>query len=709
MGKNECQNSIDHGRVETKVNDAEMAVKKIQQCRRCPVNGYKDDNDWSEHLSSSGKIYYYNKRTEESQWEVPKGWHDRHGESKEPDKDRSTSRGNHNVSKESNNRDDHQDSRDSRDTKDYRYNKDKNSSKDHRLHDDSSRRDRDSRKTREKDGRDRDRDRDRDYRDRESRDYESKQRVSSSGSSKRDSKYNSPSIRTVGQSTPSSSTSHNNRSYHRRPSPDSLNGSGSGSVQDISPPGTPTNDDTVIAMTTGMSPAPLYTTHISSPLITTSIATSRVLPLPSTPHTPLLSPIVHNSSTHLSTSYLHPLQQALLLQQQQATTTTTNKETFGSPKLPTVKNHITEAATSTPTSSPRISSSSSSSSNAKPVPMVQSPDISSNRSDSATPPPPPPPPKENNRIPQETKPDRTPKLERQHSQTSTTAAAITTPTTLDSRTELNDHLNRSKNSHDVTRKADDTPLKASVATPRTYSTERLIRRTIKLERPDPISFLELPDLNKYSEYFSPSVAEFHTAFYCNTLENQISSTWDETMNLLHTEGYRSAFNLSLSKQNVGCEDAKLEISSGWVDALNAVIQKVESLQDSSISSESRANNRDANKTKKNRTESMSNNNNNNDDDSLNCSTTSTYIDHNDANNTTILATTLNDTTTTLNDTDIDFTNTTLNDEGTCSSEHNNLPPPPPSLNNHLPSHDEHTDDSMEDSMEDSVSSTSLTR
>ncbi|XP_029640110.1 WW domain-containing adapter protein with coiled-coil isoform X3 [Octopus sinensis] len=32
--------------------------------------------DWSEHISSSGKKYYYNCKTEVSQWEKPKEWHD---------------------------------------------------------------------------------------------------------------------------------------------------------------------------------------------------------------------------------------------------------------------------------------------------------------------------------------------------------------------------------------------------------------------------------------------------------------------------------------------------------------------------------------------------------------------------------------------------------------------------------------------------------
>ena len=33
--------------------------------------------DWSEHISSSGKRYYYNCKTEVSQWEKPKEWSDR--------------------------------------------------------------------------------------------------------------------------------------------------------------------------------------------------------------------------------------------------------------------------------------------------------------------------------------------------------------------------------------------------------------------------------------------------------------------------------------------------------------------------------------------------------------------------------------------------------------------------------------------------------
>uniref|UniRef100_A0A4W6G7X1 WW domain containing adaptor with coiled-coil a n=1 Tax=Lates calcarifer TaxID=8187 RepID=A0A4W6G7X1_LATCA len=39
---------------------------------------YEPGDDWSEHISSSGKKYYYNCRTEVSQWEKPKEWLERY-------------------------------------------------------------------------------------------------------------------------------------------------------------------------------------------------------------------------------------------------------------------------------------------------------------------------------------------------------------------------------------------------------------------------------------------------------------------------------------------------------------------------------------------------------------------------------------------------------------------------------------------------------
>ncbi|XP_060762405.1 WW domain containing adaptor with coiled-coil b isoform X2 [Neoarius graeffei] len=43
-------------------------------------------DDWSEHISSSGKKYYYNCRTEVSQWEKPKEWLEREQRQKEASK-----------------------------------------------------------------------------------------------------------------------------------------------------------------------------------------------------------------------------------------------------------------------------------------------------------------------------------------------------------------------------------------------------------------------------------------------------------------------------------------------------------------------------------------------------------------------------------------------------------------------------------------------
>lgn len=46
---------------------------RAEQVQKSAVRVY---GDWSEHISSSGKRYYYNCKTEVSQWEKPKEWHD---------------------------------------------------------------------------------------------------------------------------------------------------------------------------------------------------------------------------------------------------------------------------------------------------------------------------------------------------------------------------------------------------------------------------------------------------------------------------------------------------------------------------------------------------------------------------------------------------------------------------------------------------------
>ncbi|XP_061613948.1 WW domain-containing adapter protein with coiled-coil isoform X1 [Phyllopteryx taeniolatus] len=47
---------------------------------------HEPSDDWSEHISSSGKKYYYNCRTEVSQWEKPKEWLEREQRQKEATK-----------------------------------------------------------------------------------------------------------------------------------------------------------------------------------------------------------------------------------------------------------------------------------------------------------------------------------------------------------------------------------------------------------------------------------------------------------------------------------------------------------------------------------------------------------------------------------------------------------------------------------------------
>lgn len=49
-------------------------------------SAYEPADDWSEHISSSGKKYYYNCRTEVSQWEKPKEWLEREQRQKESSK-----------------------------------------------------------------------------------------------------------------------------------------------------------------------------------------------------------------------------------------------------------------------------------------------------------------------------------------------------------------------------------------------------------------------------------------------------------------------------------------------------------------------------------------------------------------------------------------------------------------------------------------------
>lgn len=57
--------------------NARLSLTLSARCVRLLPPQRDPADDWSEHISSSGKKYYYNCRTEVSQWEKPKEWLER--------------------------------------------------------------------------------------------------------------------------------------------------------------------------------------------------------------------------------------------------------------------------------------------------------------------------------------------------------------------------------------------------------------------------------------------------------------------------------------------------------------------------------------------------------------------------------------------------------------------------------------------------------
>lgn len=51
--------------------------------RSAPSSSVPSGSEWSEHISSSGKKYYYNCISEVSQWEKPREWDSRRTTSKD--------------------------------------------------------------------------------------------------------------------------------------------------------------------------------------------------------------------------------------------------------------------------------------------------------------------------------------------------------------------------------------------------------------------------------------------------------------------------------------------------------------------------------------------------------------------------------------------------------------------------------------------------
>ena len=56
--------------------DIEDRVRSCCDRSQVQKSAVRVSGDWSEHVSSSGKRYYYNCRSEVSQWERPKDWSD---------------------------------------------------------------------------------------------------------------------------------------------------------------------------------------------------------------------------------------------------------------------------------------------------------------------------------------------------------------------------------------------------------------------------------------------------------------------------------------------------------------------------------------------------------------------------------------------------------------------------------------------------------
>lgn len=60
-----------------KRDDSYSVSSQLNNLKYCLYQPYEPGDDWTEHISSSGKKYYYNCRTEVSQWEKPKEWLER--------------------------------------------------------------------------------------------------------------------------------------------------------------------------------------------------------------------------------------------------------------------------------------------------------------------------------------------------------------------------------------------------------------------------------------------------------------------------------------------------------------------------------------------------------------------------------------------------------------------------------------------------------
>ncbi|GFS21789.1 WW domain-containing adapter protein with coiled-coil, partial [Elysia marginata] len=56
------------------IRTSPLILREIKRKEQVQKSAIRVCGDWSEHISSSGKRYYYNCKTEVSQWEKPKDW-----------------------------------------------------------------------------------------------------------------------------------------------------------------------------------------------------------------------------------------------------------------------------------------------------------------------------------------------------------------------------------------------------------------------------------------------------------------------------------------------------------------------------------------------------------------------------------------------------------------------------------------------------------
>lgn len=471
-----------------------------------------DDNfEWTTHISSSGKTYYYNRRNEKSQWEKPKEWIERENKMRAREREK---------------------------------------------------------RIRESGGRD----------PKESSKYPKlspfkKEYISSSRNSpyaKRNHELTEverpKSIQTHGAITVAASTASSRSSDC--PTPEAT-GSPIGSVQDISPPSTPSN-----STVSSLSPFINSSTsgnHVTSPhLFTNSPGLSSVAHL--NPHSPhLSSPVSHmyqnkytpsdrkmsggggsslqgsqNSSLSghggssqgssegtPSTAALHPLQQAMLLRQsqQQQQQLVAQQSLYGNPS----GQHLAQS----------------------PYGQLSSYTEQKHRSEAGPPPPPP-----------------------QHLEKTATPPPPPPPSHVDHNQMMPGGYNISRYRDPRTANMKPTYMQSYETPYPGYGTdnggwENSNQKTVVREAPVP----ELPDLNSFSQFCCKKAFEDVAGWMGCILERQASMVCNEVDSCLGLLAERSKSNLVMASLASCVTDARQQVVSSRQVCVKEVLTKVEGLQD----------------------------------------------------------------------------------------------------------------------------------